>query len=50
MDLLPCSARDPGQGQRVTSALASALDSGQLNPASFSAAVQRVTALRDQLR
>jgi beta-N-acetylhexosaminidase len=50
MDLLLCSARDPGEGQSVTSALASALDSGQLNPASFSAAVQRVTALRNQLR
>jgi beta-N-acetylhexosaminidase len=46
MDLLLCSARDPGEGQTVTSALASALDSGQLNPGSFSAAVQRVTALR----
>ena len=50
MDLLLCSARDPGEGQTVTSALASALDSGQLNPASFSAAVQRVTALRNQVR
>ena len=50
MDLLLCSARDPGQGQTVTSALASALDSGQLNPASFSAAVQRVTALRNRVR
>ena len=28
MDLLLCSARDPGQGQTITSALASALDSG----------------------
>jgi beta-N-acetylhexosaminidase len=50
MDLLLCSARDPGEGQTVTSALASALDSGQLNPACFSAAVQRVTALRNQVR
>jgi hypothetical protein len=33
----------------VTSALASALDSGQLNPSAFNAAVQRVTALRNTL-
>ena len=37
-------------GQAVTSALASALDSGQLNPATFNAAVQRVTALRGVVR
>jgi beta-N-acetylhexosaminidase len=49
MDLLLCSARDPGQGQTVTSALASALDGGQLASAAFNAAVQRVTALRSQL-
>jgi beta-N-acetylhexosaminidase len=47
MDLLLRSARDPSQGQAVTPALASALDNGQLNPASFSAAVQRVTLLRN---
>jgi beta-N-acetylhexosaminidase len=46
MDLLLCSAQDATQGQAVTSALASALDSGQLNSAAFNAAVQRVTALR----
>jgi beta-N-acetylhexosaminidase len=50
MDLLLCSAQDPSQGQAVTSALASALDSGQLNSASFDAAVQRVTALRGLVR
>ena len=49
MDLLLCSAQDPGEGQAVTSALASALDSGQLNSATFNAAVQRVTALRSSL-
>jgi beta-N-acetylhexosaminidase len=49
MDLLLCSAKDPAQGQEVTSALASALDSGQLNPAAFNAAVQRVIALRSSL-
>jgi beta-N-acetylhexosaminidase len=46
MDLLLCSAQDPSQGQAVTSALAGALDSGQLNSAAFNAALQRVTALR----
>jgi beta-N-acetylhexosaminidase len=49
MDLLLCSARDPGQGQAVTTALAGALDSGKLNSASFNAAVQRVTTLRGQV-
>jgi beta-N-acetylhexosaminidase len=49
MDLLLCSAQDPGEGQAVTSALASALGSGQLNSATFNAAVQRVTALRSSL-
>jgi beta-N-acetylhexosaminidase len=49
MDLLLCSAQDVTQGQAVTSALASALDSGQLNSTAFTAAVQRVTALRDAL-
>jgi beta-N-acetylhexosaminidase len=49
MDLLLCSARDVSQGQAVTSALASALDGGQLDPATFSTAVQRVTALRNSL-
>ena len=39
IDLLLCSAQDPSQGQAVTSTLASALDSGQLDPASFNAAV-----------
>src|SRR5712692_4498079 len=46
MDLLLCSAQDVTQGQAVTSALAGALDSGQLNSATFNTAVQRVTALR----
>ena len=50
MDLLLCSARNPSEGQAVTSALASALDSGKLNAAAFGAAVQRVTALRHQVR
>ena len=49
MDVLLCSAQDPTEGQEVTSALASALDSGQLNSAAFTASVQRVTALRSSL-
>ncbi len=49
MDLLLCSAQDPSQGQSVTSALASALDSGTLGSAAFTAAVARVTALRTGL-
>jgi beta-N-acetylhexosaminidase len=49
MDLLLCSAQDPGQGQAVVTALAGALDGGQLNSAAFNAAVQRVTDLRNGL-
>jgi beta-N-acetylhexosaminidase len=47
MDVLLCSAQDPTQGQSVVTALASALDSGQLNATDFNTAVQRVTALRN---
>ena len=50
MDLLLCSAQDPGQGQSVVTALATALDGGQLDRATFSAAVSRATALRGGLR
>jgi beta-N-acetylhexosaminidase len=50
MDVLLCSAQDPAQGQSVVTALASALDGGQLDPAAFDAAVQRVTALRNGLQ
>ena len=46
MDLLLCSAQDPTEGQDVVTALASALDGGQLDSATFTAAAQRVTALR----
>jgi beta-N-acetylhexosaminidase len=49
MDLLLCSAQDFTQGQAVTSALAGALDSGQLDATAFNAAVQRVTGLRNSL-
>jgi len=46
MDLILCSARDASQGEAATAALASALGSGQLDPAAFNAAVNRVTSLR----
>jgi len=49
MDLVLCSARDPAEGQSVVTALAGALDSGQLDSGTFNAAVQRVTALRCSL-
>jgi beta-N-acetylhexosaminidase len=49
MDLILCAARDVAQGQDVTAGLASALDGGQLNPADFAAALQRVTSLRTAL-
>jgi beta-N-acetylhexosaminidase len=44
-----CSAQDPSQGQAVVTALAGALDGGQLDSSVFNAAVQRVTALRNGL-
>ena len=46
MDLILCSARDVSQGEAATAALASALSTGQLDPAAFNATVNRVTALR----
>jgi beta-N-acetylhexosaminidase len=49
MDLILCSSRDVAQGQEATAALASAVDSGQLDGATFSQAVDRVTALRNSL-
>jgi beta-N-acetylhexosaminidase len=49
MDLLLCSAQDPAQGQSVVTALASALDGGQLDPTAFNTAANRVTALRSSL-
>jgi beta-N-acetylhexosaminidase len=50
MDLVLCSARDVTQGQSATTALANALDSGQLDATAFGAAVNRVTALRNSLQ
>jgi beta-N-acetylhexosaminidase len=49
MDLLLCASQDVTQGQDATAGLASALDSGQLNPADFATALQRVTSLRAAL-
>jgi beta-N-acetylhexosaminidase len=49
MDVILCSARDVSQGEAATAALASALASGQLDPAAFNASVSRVTALRASL-
>jgi hypothetical protein len=49
MDLILCAAQDAGQSETATAALASALTSGQLSPATFNGAVSRVTALRASL-
>lgn len=49
MDLILCSARDVTQGQAATSALATALGNGQLDPTRFNAAANRVFMLRSQL-
>jgi beta-N-acetylhexosaminidase len=46
MDLILCSTRNITQAETATAALAGALDSGQLDPAAFNTAVDRVTALR----
>ncbi|MFG3054898.1 glycoside hydrolase family 3 N-terminal domain-containing protein [Kitasatospora sp. NPDC048239] len=50
MDLLLCSARDVQQGEEAAAALAEALDSGRLDRAAFTEALQRVDELRDGLR
>ena len=50
MDLLLCSARDTAQGTQATAALAAALATGELDPAEFTAASDRVTALRAGLQ
>jgi beta-N-acetylhexosaminidase len=46
MDLILCSARDVTQAETATSALATALNNGQLDATAFNAAVDRITALR----
>jgi hypothetical protein len=48
MDLILCSARDVGQGQAVTTALANALDGGQVGADAFNAAVARIDAVRNR--
>jgi beta-N-acetylhexosaminidase len=50
MDLILCSARDVTQGESVTAGLADALAAGQLDPAGFTAALNRIDALRASLR
>jgi beta-N-acetylhexosaminidase len=49
MDLILCASGDVSQGEAAVTALADAYQSGQLNHTSFTAAVQRVTTLRDDL-
>jgi beta-N-acetylhexosaminidase len=49
MDLILCSDGNVTQGDDVDSALASALESGQLDRTTFEASVNRVTALRNGL-
>lgn len=49
MDLILCSARDITQAESATSALATALGNGQLDPTAFNAAVNRITSLRSSL-
>jgi beta-N-acetylhexosaminidase len=49
MDLILCAAQDVSQSETATAALAGALTSGKISPATFSAAVGRVTALRASL-
>jgi beta-N-acetylhexosaminidase len=46
MDLILCSARDVTQGETAATALATALDNGQLDPTAFNSPVDRVTNLR----
>ncbi len=46
MDLLLCSARDITEGGEATAALAIALAAGQLDRAAFTAATDRIAALR----
>ncbi|MFE0459858.1 glycoside hydrolase family 3 N-terminal domain-containing protein [Kitasatospora sp. NPDC058965] len=50
MDLILCSAMDPTEGADATAALSDALESGRLDRASFTSAVDRISALRSRLR
>jgi beta-N-acetylhexosaminidase len=49
MDLVLCASGDVSQGEDAVTALADAYDNRQLNRASFTAAVQRITKLRNSL-
>jgi beta-N-acetylhexosaminidase len=49
MDLLLCASESPTEGDNATTALANALQSGQLDSAAFNAAVQRIRTLRTTL-
>lgn len=49
MDLLLCSARDTTQGDDAVNALTGAVQSGQLDQGDFTAAANRVTALRGSM-
>ncbi|BCJ35693.1 hypothetical protein Athai_31960 [Actinocatenispora thailandica] len=49
MDLLLCSGRDPAQGADAVTALAAGYQDGSLDRSDFTAAGDRVTALRDGL-
>jgi beta-N-acetylhexosaminidase len=49
VDLVLCSARDVKQGEDTVTGLVDALNSGQLDQATFTTAAQRVTALRVNL-
>jgi beta-N-acetylhexosaminidase len=48
MDLILCSSQNPTQGEQAVTALAAALDSGQLDQADFDAAISRIDALCTQ--
>ncbi|KAA9152650.1 beta-N-acetylhexosaminidase [Amycolatopsis acidicola] len=49
MDLILCSARDAAQGDDAADAMVNALQAGQLDQADFTAAADRVSALRGSL-
>jgi len=50
MDLILCSAQQPGQGDQARIALSRGYQAGSLDQAAFRAAVQRILALRASLR
>ncbi|WP_441246804.1 glycoside hydrolase family 3 N-terminal domain-containing protein [Kitasatospora sp. McL0602] len=49
VDLMLCASTNPTEGEDATAALAAALDSGRLDRTTFTAATDRVTALRASL-